>query len=156
MSNFSRIFGSAALAVASLAISMTPAPGADCEELALSFVERPLNDHIVDVGYPDKDSLGDLMVWANKVYDQGNAAEVGDDSGWCIRTAVGRSRECTFTVSLAEGHITAAGTAIDRTDSIFAVVGGTGNFLGMTGQMTWLVQDQGGLYRFEYKLRRCQ
>lgn len=143
------------LCSAALAFAVTVFPTLACETAQLTLIERPLNDVIVDVGYPEQDSIGDFMIWANNVYGEKNAEKIGEDSGWCVRTAVGRTWECAFTLSLAEGRINASGTAHDGEDTIFAVVGGTGKFTGVTGEMTWLSQNQDGLYKFVYDLRLC-
>jgi hypothetical protein len=96
------------------------------------------------------------MIWVNKVYDEQNSRELGDVSGWCLRTDVGRMWECTFTMMLGEGRITAAGTALDEVDSEFAVTGGTGEFLGVTGQVMLRARGGGGLYRYDFVLRQCR
>jgi len=53
-------------------------------------VERPVGETSVDLGTKG-DSVGDLLVFANKVYDAGNKTEVGSDQGYCVRTIVARA-----------------------------------------------------------------
>lgn len=146
-----------ALPIIALAVMTAVAvPANACENLRLTFIQRPLSGIITDVGFPDVDSVGDLMTWSNKVYDQDNKIELGRDNGWCIRTAVGQYWECTWTLILADGRIMAAGTADDGVDFDLAVMGGTGAYIGVTGQMSHQKADQhGNLIRFVYDLRRC-
>lgn len=144
----------AAVGVGAL-IALAPRPAAACDTFSLSLVERPLKDAIVDVGYPDQDSVGDLMIWANTLYDRDNASALGSDSGFCVRTTVGKTWECSLSVMLADGMITAAGTALDGENPVFAVTGGTGSYRHVSGEMAWLNNVDGGLNRFEFSLRRC-
>ena len=52
-------------------------------------VERPVGETTVDLGAKG-DSVGDMLVFANKVYDAGNKTQVGTDQGYCVRTVVGK------------------------------------------------------------------
>jgi len=135
-------------------LSATDASAQSCEAIDLDLVERPLHDTIVDVAYPEQDSLGDLMIWSNDIYDADNAAKVGEDSGWCIRTRLGKTWECTFTITLQDGRISTAGSVEDRVDPVLAVIGGTGAYSGVAGQLIWLSQGQGGLNRFKLDMTR--
>ena len=47
-----------------------------------------MGETTIDLGAKG-DSLGDLLVFANKVYDAANKTQVGTDQGYCVRT-VGR------------------------------------------------------------------
>jgi allene oxide cyclase len=124
---FARIIFSATVFVAAGSASAAAA------ELAL--VERATSDAVTDLG--DKgDSIGDLLTFNNEVYDAANAAAVGRDNGWCIRTAVGQAWECTWTTTLSDGQITVQGTFKDSGDSLLAVTGGTGKYQGAIGEMT--------------------
>src|SRR5690349_8357838 len=44
------------------------------------------------------DTVGDILTFANPVFDKANTAKVGTDQGYCIRTEVGKSWECEWTV----------------------------------------------------------
>lgn len=98
-------------------------------------VERPMNETTVHTGGGKTDSIGDLLVFANKVYDSSNKAPVGADQGHCVRTVVGKSWECFWTTTLKEGQITVEGPFADTGDSLFAVTGGTGKYAGAKGTM---------------------
>jgi allene oxide cyclase len=99
-------------------------------------VERPANETTVHQGAGKTDSIGDLLVFANKVYDPSNKTPVGSDQGHCVRTIVGKSWECFWTTILKEGQITVEGPFADTGDSLFAVTGGTGKYAGAKGTLT--------------------
>ena len=97
-------------------------------------VERPVGETTVDLGAKG-DSIGDLLVFANKVYDAGNKTQVGSDQGYCVRTVVGKSWECFWTLTLKAGQITVEGPFLDEGDSLMSVTGGTGKYAGAKGSM---------------------
>ena len=98
-------------------------------------VERPVGETTLHTGGGKGDSIGDLLVFANKVYDPANKTLVGSDQGHCVRTVVGKSWECFWTTILKEGQITVEGPFSDTGDSLFAVTGGTGKYAGAKGSM---------------------
>jgi hypothetical protein len=100
----------------------------------LRFVEHSETDQVIDLG-PTGDSYGDLNVFANPVFDETDTTEVGIDSGTCVRIVVNRW-ECTWTLILDNGQLTVQGPLNDDADSVLAVIGGTGDFLGASGQLT--------------------
>jgi hypothetical protein len=97
-------------------------------------VERPVGETTVH-RRGDNDSVGDLLVFANKVYDASNKAEVGSDQGYCVRTLAGKSWECVWTLILKTGQITVEGPFMDSGDSLLAVTGGTGKYEGAKGSL---------------------
>jgi allene oxide cyclase len=97
-------------------------------------VERPVGETTVDLGAKG-DSVGDLLVFANKVYDVGNKTQVGTDQGYCVRTVVGKSWECFWTLTLKAGQITVEGPFLDAGDSLLVVTGGTGSYAGAKGSL---------------------
>jgi allene oxide cyclase len=113
----------------------TPGPAATPSGLTvLRFVEHSETDQVVDLG-PTGDSFGDLNVFANPVFDETDTTQVGINSGSCVRIVVNRW-ECTWTLILDNGQLTVQGPLNDDADSLLAVVGGTGDFLGASGQLT--------------------
>jgi allene oxide cyclase len=118
----------------------------------LVVVERPVGETTVDLGAKG-DSIGDLLVFANKVYDAANKAQVGSDQGYCIRTIVGKSWECFWTLSLKEGQITVEGPFMDSGDSLLVVTGGSGKYAGARGSMKLHPRDATPTgYDFTYDL----
>jgi hypothetical protein len=100
----------------------------------LKVVEHPVGETTVDLP-PKGDSVGDLLVFANAVFDAANKAQVGTDQGYCVRTLVGKSWECIWTLTLKAGQITVEGPFFDSGDSLFAITGGTGKYAGAKGSM---------------------
>ena len=115
-------------------------------------VERPVGETTVDLGAKG-DSIGDLLVFANKVYDAGNKTQVGSDQGYCVRTVVGKSWECFWTLTLKAGQITVEGPFMDEGDSLMSVTGGTGKYAGAKGSMKLHPRDATPTgYDFTYDL----
>jgi Allene oxide cyclase len=107
---------------------------ASAQDTTIAVVERAATDKVIDVG--DKgDSTGDILTFANELYDEGNANKIGEDSGWCIRIVAGKSWECAATFTLADGQLTAAGPFLDAGDSVWSVTGGTGKYASSRGEM---------------------
>ena len=118
----------------------------------LKLVEHATTDAVTDVGAKG-DSAGDLLTFANPVYDASNEKQLGSDNGWCIRTAPGKAWECFWTLSLADGQITVEGPFLDAGDSVLAVTGGTGKYAGARGEMKLHARNaQGSEYDFVYTL----
>jgi len=139
---------------AALALAAAPAflnTTAHAEEIAL--VERAATDAVTDTGVKG-DSAGDLLTFANDVYDKDNKAKLGVDTGWYIRTVAGKSWECFWTLQLAKGSITVQGPFLDAGDSLLAVTGGTGAYGGAKGEMKLHARDaKGSEYDFIYNLK---
>ena len=88
------------------------AQGAQTGNLEFTVVERALSDKTVDIGARG-DSIGDLLVFANPLYDAANARQIGTDNGSCTRTVVGKAWECAWTNVLADGQLMVTGTFQD-------------------------------------------
>ena len=130
------------------ALAATAAPAAEHIEL----VERALTDATVDLEAPG-DSVGDLLTFANPVYDAANKVQVGTDQGYCVRVAVGKSWGCFWTLILKEGQVTVEGPFYDKGDSLMAITGGAGKYAGAKGSMKLHPRDaQGSSYTFSYDL----
>jgi hypothetical protein len=87
----------------------------------------------VDVGSPG-DSPGDMYVFDQPLLDQ-DGENIGNNSGVCIRTRVGHSLQCQWTLTLDDGTIQVAGREFDTGTSSITIVGGTGAYAGINGQM---------------------
>jgi hypothetical protein len=136
--------------VASLAAALITVPAFAGEQIKL--VERAIGETTVDLGAKG-DSIGDLLVFSNGVFDAANQTQLGTDQGYCVRTVVGKSWECIWTVTLQAGQITIEGPFKDEGDSLFAVTGGTGRYVGAKGSMKLHPRDaKGSSYDFTYDL----
>jgi Allene oxide cyclase len=137
------------LSVGGLGLS---ARDADAKMTILNLIEHATTDAVTDTGAKG-DSVGDLLTFANEVFDEKDAKKVGSDTGWCIRTVAGKSWECFWTLTLADGQITVEGPFLDAGDSVVAVTGGTGKYAGVRGEMALHARDaKGSAYDFRYKL----
>jgi len=136
------VFAAASVLMAAQAIS--------AESLAL--VERATSDQTIDLG--DKgDSPGDLLVFANPIYDAKNVTQLGTDQGYCVRVVKGKSWECFWTLTLKDGQITSEGPFFDTGDSTMAVTGGTGKYAGAKGKLSLHARDaKATAYDFKYEL----
>ena len=121
---------STGLAALTLAVAAIPATAAE----RIKLVERPVGETTIDLAAKG-DSVGDMLVFANGVFDAANKTQVGTDQGYCIRTVVGKSWECIWTLTLPAGQITVEGPFMDAGDSLFAVTGGTGKYVGAKGSL---------------------
>jgi allene oxide cyclase len=119
-----------------------------------TVVEHAVTDTVVDIG-PKGDSRGDLLAFANPVFNSTNQKKVGHDQGSCVRTAVGKSWECSWTLLLPEGSLVVEGPFFDKADSVLAITGGTGIWARARGQMVLHARNaQGTSYDFRYDVTR--
>jgi hypothetical protein len=112
----------------------TPTPE-DEGPLVLVFVERATSDTAIDLG-DEGDSIGDLLAFANDVYDESNTEQVGTDQGSCVLTIPGEAYDCLWTLTLDEGQLMVQGPFLTKEDSVLAITGGTGAYAGARGEMT--------------------
>jgi allene oxide cyclase len=139
-----------AVSLAASALMMAALPAKAGQQLKV--VERPVGEVTVDLGKKG-DSIGDLLVFSNEVFDAANKTKVGQDQGYCVRIVVGKSWECFWTLTLKAGQITVEGPFFDEGDSLFAVTGGTGQYAGAKGSMTLHPRDaKSTSYDFTYDL----
>lgn len=106
----------------------------------IHVVERATTDAVTDLG-PAGDSAGDLLTFANEIFDGANIHKVGTDQGYCVRTEVGKSWECNYTTFLADGQITVEGPFFDAGDSTFAITGGTRAYRNARGSLELKVRS---------------
>jgi hypothetical protein len=117
----------------------------------LTVVEHATSDATAPIGKA-KDNRGDILTFANPVFDAANKKQVGTDNGFCIRTVTGSAYECVWTLLLKDGQITVEGPFHDSGDTTLAVTGGTGKYSGAKGQMLLHARDaKGSAYDFKYK-----
>ncbi len=119
----------------------------------IKVVEHPTKEITLNLTSKGVDAVGDLLSFANPVFDAVNKTQVGTDQGFCVRTIVGKSWECNFTILLKGGQVTVEGPFMDAGDSTFTVIGGTGKYAGAKGSM--LLHTRAGKpesYDFTYDL----
>ena len=134
--------------IAAFALCASPVFAAD-----IHVVEHATSDATSHIGKA-ADNRGDVLTFANDVFDAANKIKVGSDQGFCTRIVVGKAFECLWTTSLAGGQITVEGPFLDAGDSILAVTGGTGKYAGAKGEMKLHARNAKGTeYDFVFSLR---
>jgi allene oxide cyclase len=81
------------------------------------------------------DDAGNILTFANDVFNAADTSKVGSDQGYCVRIVVGKSWECNWTTFLPGGQITVEGPFLDAGDSVVAITGGTGVYRNARGWM---------------------
>ena len=145
-----------AMLAAAAALFAAGCGGDDNGTTTLQVVERATTDTVQHIGPAnEKDSIGDVLGFANDVYNADNTQKVGTDNGMCIRTAVGEAFECIWTLTTDNGQLTVEGPFYDTKDSELAITGGTGDYDEASGQMTLHARnDKGTEYDFTYKINK--
>ena len=118
------------------AVGLLSACGGGSSSETIELIEHAETDTVRHIGPAnEEDSAGDVLAFANPVFDSSNKKQVGTDNGQCIRTAPGKAWECIWTVSLDGGQITVEGPFYDAKDSTLAITGGTDEYKEASGQM---------------------
>ncbi len=119
----------------------------------LKMIEHATTDAVTDTGAKG-DSAGDILTFANEVFDADDKNKIGTDQGICFRTVAGKAWECFWTLNLDKGQLTVEGPFYDTGDSALAITGGTGEFAGAQGEMALSAYGtKGDAYTFIYKLK---
>ena len=138
-------------ALLSAALACVLAAGPALADETITLVERAASDTVTDLG--DKgDSAGDILTFANEVFDADDREKVGSDQGYCIRTVAGTSYECNWTTLLPDGQITVQGPFFDAGDSTLAITGGTGRYRHARGTMDLKSRANGTQFEFVFHL----
>jgi allene oxide cyclase len=115
----------------------------------IHVIEHATSDTVTDTG-PAGDSVGDVLTFANDVFDASDSTKVGTDQGYCIRVVAGTSWECNYTTFLAGGQIVVEGPFYDAADSTFAITGGTGAYRNARGQLQLRSRNGGTEFDFVF------
>ena len=118
---------------------------------AITVIEHATSDTTTDTGATG-DSVGDVLTFANDLFDAGNTHKVGTDQGYCVRVVAGASYECTWTSFLPGGQIVVSGPFFDTKDSTLAITGGTGRYRKARGTMDLHARAGGTEFAFVYHL----
>jgi hypothetical protein len=120
---------------------------------SLTVVERATSDVVTDTGAKG-DSVGDILTFANELFDKQNTTKVGTNNGYCLRTVLGKAWECLWTNSLADGQISVQGSFLDGADSSLAITGGTGKYISAKGNMILHARDaKGSEFDFVFNIK---
>ena len=100
---------------------------------SIHVVEHAMTDAVTNG--ESGDAAGNILTFANDVYDAADKHKVGTDQGYCVRIVVGATWECNWTTFLPDGQITVEGPFSDTGDTVLAVTGGTGAYRNSRGSM---------------------
>jgi len=117
----------------------------------ITVIEHATNVATTDTGAPD-DSAGDLLTFANDVFDRNDNHKVGTDQGYCVRVVAGVSFECNWTSFLAGGSIVVEGPFYDTKGSVLAITGGTGRYRNARGTMELHAREGGAKFAFVFHI----
>jgi allene oxide cyclase len=128
----------AALAAAAVAVfAVVNASAKDkpkSEGGTIHVIEHATTDAVTN-GSATTDLAGNVLTFANDVFNESDSRKVGTDQGYCIRIVVGQTWECNWTTFLPAGQITVEGPFSDTGDTTLAITGGTGKYREAAGQM---------------------
>jgi allene oxide cyclase len=99
---------------------------------AIHVIEHATTDAVTN---GSGDQAGNILTFANDVYNGADATKVGSDQGYCVRIVVGKSWECNLTTFLPNGQITVEGPFSDTGNTVIAITGGTGKYAKARGWM---------------------
>jgi hypothetical protein len=120
---------------------------------AIVVTEHADTDATTDTGAAG-DSAGDVLTFANPVFDAANATQVATDQGYCVRTVAGSAYECNWTTFLPKGQLVVEGPFYDTKDSTLAITGGTGAYKNARGTMDLHALDGGKAYTFRFHINK--
>jgi len=111
----------AAAAVAVLTVTVVNATAGRSSHMAagggsIHVVEHATTDAVTN-GEPS-DAAGNILTFANDVYDAADKHKVGTDQGYCVRIVAGATWECNWTTFLPDGQITVEGPFSDTRDRV--------------------------------------
>ncbi len=115
-------------------------------------IEHATTDAVTNNDGRATDSVGDILTFANDVFDRSNTHKVGSDQGYCVRMVVGESWECVWTTLLPGGQLTVEGPFYDTHDSVLAITGGTGAYANVRGSMELRSRAGGTEFAFIFHL----
>jgi allene oxide cyclase len=123
----------AAGVILALVVNASAGPGDHHSGRTITVVEHATTDAVTNGTAGD--DAGNILTFANDVFNAADTQKVGTDQGSCVRIVVGQSWECTWTTFLPKGQITVEGPFYDSGDSVLAITGGTGAYRNARGEM---------------------
>ncbi len=149
-----RVFALALLAASVVLVLVVTASARHGQRQAdekITVVEHATTDAVTNG--TKRDHAGNILTFANKVFNAADKKKVGSDQGSCTRIVVGKSWECMWTTFLKQGQITVEGPFYDTSNSVLAITGGTGAYKDARGQMKLKYHNEAGTkFDFVFKL----
>jgi len=125
-----------------IAVNATAGGGRHDARRTITVVEHATTDAVTNGTQTDR--AGNILTFANNVFNAADTKKVGTDQGYCVRVVVGKSWECNWTTFLPKGQITVEGPFYDTRNSVLAITGGTGAYRKARGQMGLKFHNQAG------------
>ena len=138
----------AASVILVLVVNANAGPGDHHAGRTIAVVEHADNDAVTNGTAGD--DVGNILTFANPVFNSADTQQVGTDQGSCIRLVVGESWECNWTTFLQGGSITVEGPFFDAGDSSLAITGGTGIYRNARGYMRLSARAGGTEFDFNF------
>ncbi len=132
----------AASVILVLVVGASAGPGGPKGGKTISVVEHATTDAVTNGTAAD--DVGNILTFANPVFNSADTKQVGTSQGSCVRITVGESWECSWTTFLKKGQITVQGPFSDAGDSVLAITGGTGKYRNARGEMELKFHDPTG------------
>ena len=113
------------------------------------MTEHATTDAVTDIGAKG-DGVGDLVTFANEVFDADDKNKIGTDQGICFRTVPGK----TWDAQPGKGQVNRRGAVQPHRRLGVAITGGTGDYAGAQGDMVLSAYGtKGDAYTFIYRLK---
>jgi len=109
---------------------------------SIHVIEHATSDAVTNGSATD--AAGNVLTFANDVFDSADKSKVGSDQGYCVRIVVGKTWECNWTTFLPGGQITVEGPFSDTGNTELAITGGTGSYRNARGFMDLIYHDTAG------------
>ena len=119
----------------------------------ITVIEHAITDTEAPLAPGGKDENGDILTFNNPVFNPANKLQVGHDEGFCTRIQVKLGIwECLWTTFLKGGQLTVQGPYYDKRNSVLTITGGTGAYVGASGEMNLNAKDGGKEYDFIFHI----
>ena len=109
---------------------------------SIHVVEHATSDAVTNGSATD--AAGNILTFANPVFDSSDTNQVGSDQGYCVRIVAGKTWECNWTTFLDGGRITVEGPFSDTGNTLVAITGGTGKYRNARGWMELAYHNKQG------------
>ena len=109
---------------------------------SIHVIEHATSDAVTNGSATD--AAGNVLTFANDVFNSADTSKVGSDQGYCVRIVVGKTWECNWTTILPDGQITVEGPFSDTGNTVLAITGGTGSYRNARGFMELVYHDVAG------------
>jgi len=147
----------AAVAAVSIIVALVATAGASSTRgyaTRITLVEHAVSDQEIDVGDPGF-SNGDLLTFANPIFDASNTTRVGRDQGSCIVVDAAKVHyQCSWTTWFNGGSLTVEGPFFGDRETNLAITGGTGAFSTARGWMHLGFRDDPAEFDFVFFIQR--